>query len=336
MFDTVYVYYPRGYRTGGPEALHQLVHALRGLGQEAYLVPIRAVSGPDRVAEYDVYDAPEAEDVEDRAGVAVVAPELLNEELLQLRHATGFRWWLSIDWAPEFADERGLLDFAGTPADRRRALKRKQAWDRKRDPAQYRSLQQLAQSAYAWSFLTTRLGVVPTFLSDYIPLAPFDAVQPVADRGRTVAYYHLKSHRTAEEIARRMPDVDFTPIRDMGVDQVLDVLARSAVYLDTGPHPGKDRMPREAALAGAVSVIGRRGSGAFWSDVPVPARHRLSSASPVESGIEAIQAVLHDPAAAVAAQADYVAWIRDEQRRFTDEVRAIFLDGRREFGPEGP
>ena len=40
LYSRVFVYYPRGVETGGPEALHQLVDSLRRLKVEAFLVPI--------------------------------------------------------------------------------------------------------------------------------------------------------------------------------------------------------------------------------------------------------------------------------------------------------
>ena len=33
-------------------------------------------------------------------------------------------------------------------------------------------------------------------------------------------------------------------------------------------------MPREAALAGAITLVSRRGSGANWQDVPLPWDHK--------------------------------------------------------------
>ena len=45
----------------------------------------------------------------------------------------------------------------------------------------------------------------------------------------------------------------------------------SLQYIDFGPHPGMDRLPREAALAGCVVIINREGAANFESDVPLPA-----------------------------------------------------------------
>ena len=58
--------------------------------------------------------------------------------------------------------------------------------------------------------------------------------------------------------------------------EVVSTLQGCGIYLDLGHHPGKDRMPREAALSGALTVVARRGSGAFFADVPVPWEHKIT------------------------------------------------------------
>ena len=55
-------------------------------------------------------------------------------------------------------------------------------------------------------------------------------------------------------------DVDFVPIRDMNKAQVRDALFGARLYIDFGHHPGKDRVPREAAVAGAVVLLREAGA----------------------------------------------------------------------------
>ena len=41
----------------------------------------------------------------------------------------------------------------------------------------------------------------------------------------------------------------------------------SKVYIDFGNHPGKDRIPREAAISGCCIITGKRGSAKYKDDV---------------------------------------------------------------------
>ena len=56
--------------------------------------------------------------------------------------------------------------------------------------------------------------------------------------------------------------------------QMRDVLETSKVYIDFGHHPGKDRIPREAAVSGCCVLTGLRGSARFYQDVPIPEAYK--------------------------------------------------------------
>eukprot|EP00574_Skeletonema_japonicum_P000216 CAMPEP_0201741210 /NCGR_PEP_ID=MMETSP0593-20130828/46697_1 /ASSEMBLY_ACC=CAM_ASM_000672 /TAXON_ID=267983 /ORGANISM="Skeletonema japonicum, Strain CCMP2506" /LENGTH=526 /DNA_ID=CAMNT_0048235539 /DNA_START=1 /DNA_END=1581 /DNA_ORIENTATION=- len=53
-------------------------------------------------------------------------------------------------------------------------------------------------------------------------------------------------------------------------EEVVELLKTAKVYIDFGPHPGMDRLPREAALAGCVVITNREGAANFDDDVPLP------------------------------------------------------------------
>ena len=158
--DQVFVLYPRGLKTGGPEALHQLVDSLRRQGQEAYLVAHPETRDRDRVGEYAAYDAPETEFV-DAPGAAVVVPEVWLPSLANVQHATPYCWWLSIDNAPEFMADWRHRD-PWRPISHLPAPEVGKAVDFDL----FRAVNHLTQSHYAWSYLFSRVGVTGSMLSD--------------------------------------------------------------------------------------------------------------------------------------------------------------------------
>ncbi|TQK69585.1 hypothetical protein [Nocardioides sp. SLBN-35] len=328
--DRVYVYYPRGLRTGGPEALHQLVDSLRRQGEDAFLVAVPGSEDAERVAEYAHYDAPEAE-VRDVAGAAVVLPEVWFTSLSVFEHATPYCWWLSIDNAPVFSTDWQYRDpwrpvTRHTPPTEGPGL----------DIALGRRVHNLTQSHYAWAYLFTRLGACGSMLSDHTDPAPYDALDLVApgDRGPTVAYNPAKADLVTEVLAGLLPEVTFVPLAGLTRPELAATLASSAVYLDLGFHPGKDRLPREAALAGATVVVARRGAGAYHADTPLPAEHRLlPTEDMVERAADTVRAILADPETHHAQQKDYREQVRGERVRFDEQVRRIFVEGR--LGEDG-
>lgn len=52
-------------------------------------------------------------------------------------------------------------------------------------------------------------------------------------------------------------------------------MSKSKVYIDFGNHPGKDRIPREAAISGCIVITGKRGAAAFAEDVCIPETYKF-------------------------------------------------------------
>lgn len=64
-------------------------------------------------------------------------------------------------------------------------------------------------------------------------------------------------------------NIPYIEIKDMTRPQVCDVLRQCQIYADMGTHPGKDHLPREAAMYGCVVITNKSGSAAYWEDVPI-------------------------------------------------------------------
>eukprot|EP00540_Astrosyne_radiata_P019164 CAMPEP_0116843322 /NCGR_PEP_ID=MMETSP0418-20121206/12022_1 /TAXON_ID=1158023 /ORGANISM="Astrosyne radiata, Strain 13vi08-1A" /LENGTH=163 /DNA_ID=CAMNT_0004474059 /DNA_START=20 /DNA_END=511 /DNA_ORIENTATION=- len=58
-------------------------------------------------------------------------------------------------------------------------------------------------------------------------------------------------------------------------EEVRSLLKQAKIYIDFGPHPGMDRLPREAALAGCVVVTNTEGAAFYEKDVPLPAKYKV-------------------------------------------------------------
>jgi hypothetical protein len=63
------------------------------------------------------------------------------------------------------------------------------------------------------------------------------------------------------------------------------------VYIDFGHHPGKDRMPREAAAAGCCIITSRSGAAGNDLDTPINGRYKFEL---LASSIEPIGQLLGD------------------------------------------
>jgi hypothetical protein len=336
-YKTVYILYPRGLRTGGPEALHQLAAALRRIGTNAYLVPAHPTRHLPSVEEYQKYGVPEVDTVDDEPGNAIVVPECYYRELRHYKRVDRFCWWLSIDNSALFRSERQLLTIPAMGASNRskriahrvNAARRTQS----RRFLARQNVEHLVQSAYAWAFLYSRLNVLPSMLSDYTRMPTV----PPEPRLSSVAMPQIAFNASkGGDLVQRVIDsgklrARWIPIVDMTRDEVMHTLRSSTVYLDLGHQPGKDRLPREAAVNGAITVVARRGAGAFYLDAPLPPEHKITiDRGYVESTVDALTSVFQDTQGHFERQSLYRSVIAGEEQRFVTEAGSIFRD--RRFG----
>ena len=102
---TFYVASPLGDRTAGPEALTQLVDAIRRRGVNAFLVPMYNFRGRTNDPEYDVYDFEVAERIPKSGESYFVMTEVSPiESFRELRTVPPERtWiaWLSVNFSPD-------------------------------------------------------------------------------------------------------------------------------------------------------------------------------------------------------------------------------------------
>jgi hypothetical protein len=313
------------------------VDQLRSDGQQAFLVPIEGTADRPRADHFSRYDAPEAV-LEDKPGCAVVAPETALTSLRGIRFAQPICWWLSIDNSMPFIvdHERRDRKFAktlGVPhnpwsPNARIAMER-------RVVAKYdfRGLFSrafhIAQSVYARSYLQTHLGICASIVSDYIPrMEAQRSENGTATRSRSIAFNPAKAPWIPDLLGPRMPGVGWSPIAGLDAFGVARVLRESGAYFDPGFHPGRDRMPREAAMSGTPVVVARRGAGAYWEDVPIGAEFKVSAGRNfVEDASSRLLRVLDDVEGAATRQEGYRRWIARDRERFAREVGRAFSDG---------
>ena len=209
-YRKVFVMAPANLVTGGPEALHQLVDAVRRCGGEAYISYYPRGVRAEIPQDYRCYDVVQA-DVEDAPGNLVVFPEtqpLMGRTFV--RAATAM-WWLSVDHflrhpeRPDWEEVRRHVNFA--------------------------------QSHYAADLLA-RYGVKSVPLTDYLN-DDFRAAW-WAWRRNAIAY-NVKSAPEIERLKSLSPELaalTWIELAGMSRAEVREALCKVKVYADFGSHPG--------------------------------------------------------------------------------------------------
>lgn len=108
--------------------------------------------------------------------------------------------------------------------------------------------------------------------------------------------------------------------------EVSDHCNRAKVYIDFGHHPGKDRMPREAAIAGCCIVTGRQGAAKFPEDIFIPDVYKIDETR--SDFVHEFGRTISNIFEAFEENAehfdDYRTRIRTEKSDFMDQVASIF------------
>lgn len=322
----VYVLCPAATVTGGPEALHQLASAGRQIGYDVFVTYLPE-DHPDPTPEvYRAYGVQTAPRIVDAPGNVVIVPETYPVHLLTLKHARRVLWWLSVDNYVTLAD---YLHRQMGPGGENKPLN--MLFDRRLGIVHW------AQSAYAREFLARR-GVEAPIVSDHVRdeiVERAGQLRAVSRREDLIVFNPKKGIEFTRQLMERAPHLQWVPLQGMTPLQVAELMARAKVYIDFGNHPGRDRIPREAALGGAVVVTGTRGSAGYAEDVPLAPRFKIDERNPLATAdaLATIEHALQHFDSDAALQSAYRTWILRQKKVFYREVSDVMASLEAEIHP---
>ena len=146
-------------------------------------------------------------------------------------------------------------------------------------------------------------------------------------RKRQILYNPKKGLEVTKRIMAELPDEKFIPIVNMTVSEIKSLMEESMLYIDFGNHPGKDRIPREAAMCRCCVITNREGSAAYYEDVSIPNEYRvdMTCENSLNETVRMIEYCLnhYDDYLLTADFMEYRFRIIDEKVNFMDGVMAL-------------
>lgn len=309
--------------TGGTELTHQLGHSLRKNGADVYAVYEPFDEAPRPPEAFARYGVPVASLSDIKPGDSVVVPEMRSMLIPTFKQQRVYFWWMSVDnfFIGGFRTRLQKLPkwlYAGL---RMRMVRR-------------RVHLHLYQSEYARQYIEEKGLGASRSLTDYLAQEYLDGIETAATatpREDILVFNPKKgAERTAlivAELERRgLGHIKPVPLINMNRDQVKDLLSRAKVYIDFGGHPGKDRIPREAAAKGACIITNRRGSAGNPIDVGIDDSYKIDDTKPgfAAEAVDRIVAIMNDFEGHAPRFDAYRAAIAAEPAQFEAEVRAVF------------
>ena len=291
--------------TGGIEVLHQLAEQLMRNNIETYMFYYGDhvdLTGEDPTPlEYKKYGAKIVDRYLDSEESVLIVPEtkVFLKELCVKGQAVV--WWLSVD---------GYLRSVETAKEA--------------ENFQFNGVLHFVQSCYAEHFVKDTLGAKDcNYLSDYIS----EVIYSYADKNRErttrqpICFYNpKKGYDRVSRLIQKAPHINWVPICGLSAEGVAQLLCSGMVYIDFGFHPGKDRIPREAAYCGCVILTNRQGSAAYAEDVAIPEKYKVTDDETDEQIIEKITELINHYEEKKLEFAPYIEKIRHEKEVFELET----------------
>lgn len=338
LFNKIYVICPAHIQTGGPELLHQLVYVLTNLNQNAYIVYTGITDRTYKIInDYTCYvhDYLLPTEIIDETNNIIIVPETniyIASNYIKCKKAI---WWLSVDnFFLTYYSIQSSLKYKSLNSKwilkdiihnikqiilhRQKYLSPTSSFCKKFDF-------HFCQSHYAYEFCKRNKYKNIYMLTDYIN-TDFE-YQVNSAKENIILYNPQKGLYFTNKIINRAPQFTFVPIQNMSRTEVIDKLAHAKIYIDFGNHPGKDRLPREACLANCIIITGKKGSAAYYEDVPIPIKYKFNQQnSDIAKIIALLEMVLNNYEAYIKDFHTYQDTIRKEKDVFISQVKNIFTE----------
>lgn len=312
----IFIAAPANKFTGGPTLAHQLCEQLILLGYDAKMFYYH-VKGKKVVHDnYIKFRNPYVLKIEDEFDQVVIVPETAPDLLKQYKRSKKVIWWMSVDNYFEVylkSRRNKILNLYG-------ALKYN---------IFSKDTYHFAQSHYAMEFLEKK-GIDKErifYLSDYIDDCFVDVYFDKREKNikkNQIVYSPKRGLEFTQKIIKELPEYCFIPLSNMTQNQMITAMRESKIYLDFGNHPGKDRIPREAALCKCCIITGRRGA-AGGEDVPIDDQFKLEDSDKnMNCIIKMIQKVMENYDKYSPFFSAYCEQIVHEKQEFIKDIKHIF------------
>jgi len=281
---TIVVVAPSNYKSGGPESLHLLANKLKynfGLNSYIYYFPNPYQPTKDLLEEYKLDPIFNLEDHKNLILITFESYPFINF-LQKFKKAKKIIWWLSVD---NFYISLAYYSKKFRSKISKNLLKRSNNIfallniDAKKYVQSVLSNIDIHLVQTYYSFENLKFLKIPIdkimFLTNHINKDFIYAAEQFnkTNKKNIVIFNPIKSNVFTKKILENLNknnNIDIIPLKEKSKYEIINILKESKVYIDFGFHPGKERLPREAALLDNCILVSKRGSAAYYEDLPIP------------------------------------------------------------------
>jgi hypothetical protein len=164
------------------------------------------------------------------------------------------------------------------------------------------------------------------YISEFINEDFFNTEADESKKENIIAYNGVKGIKFTKKLVKYASHLNFIPIRNMSKEEFTSLLKRAKVYIDFGNHPGRDRLPREAAWLKCCVITNRRGGARLEDDLSIPEEYKYDDQiENIPLIVKKIESCLSDYQNRVLHFDTYRRNIQAEQKKFLEDVKKIFV-----------
>ena len=271
------IFCPPFCATGGTELLHQLTYELIKLGIDAKICYGKIENNnninptPDKFVHY-INEAYITYEPFDNPNDVHIYPEVFAPLCLKYKKATKLFWWLSVDNFFLSIDNYLNNKYSFIQIRFLKSVLKKYFISNFFNSSN--CYLHLYQSEYA------RLFLVNNNIKNFLHLGDYLSQEIVNNpkcfpRENIILYNPRKGYEFIKKIMEKDILNRWIALENMSIDELTSLYKRAKVYVDFGHHPGKDRIPREAAVNGCIVITSKLGSCNNFIDVPIHNMYKL-------------------------------------------------------------
>lgn len=288
-----YVLCPYGLVTGGPDALHQIVYYLNYIGKDAKLVYLnindkqQEIPGPYKnyIKDYCLFS-----EIDDSNDTTIIIPEFVSFYSNTFKKSSVYIWWLSVyynlnetslmhklymiaTYIPRLFVNRGIGFYRFNQMFKDNVKKTKYNFNNERN-----NVKHLCASYYAYDYVSKRTKNSCILLIEPISLKFLNNYSNNnLNRNDYVLYNPKKSGKFVELLKKRDNSIKFLPLNGYNQNELINLYQTSKLYVDFGPFPGAERMPKEAVINGCAIITGRNGAAKYYQDVCIDDKYKFDA-----------------------------------------------------------
>lgn len=319
----IYIICPAHIATGGTELLHQLHFELTSMGVKSSMFYVGKVEGsPVEKKFFHKYNPIIASNIIDDDKNIIICSETHFNWLFKYKKIKKVCWWLSVD------------NFCGLVKKDESLLKMiKHYLIFTYFKLHAKKYIHLVQSEYARRFVHLNFHILNSSiytLSDYLndDYLNFDSSKETFVKENQILYNPRKGLEFTKKIIALLPNIKRVPLQGYSNFELKNLYLHSKLYIDFGNHPGKDRIPREAAISGCCIITGKDGAAANNIDIPINSKYKFCADEKNLNDIKnKILECLNNYDLCSQDFFSYRQIILNEKNEFIKQVKALFLDG---------